>query len=148
MFIMESLTVLYMIMAFLFMDSRYSRQRTLFMFLLCLGHSLVAVVALYPGGRYGYLLDVCCDVISADAAPVKLSRFRGWRLIFQQLFCRCSVLYLWSPHLRDDLLPVWQPLLGGACPYAVHSTGVIWFLIRFLRPLFSRCCWSCIGAGG
>lgn len=29
-FIMEYLTVLYMIMAFLFMDSRYSRRRTLF----------------------------------------------------------------------------------------------------------------------
>ncbi len=64
-----------------------------------------------------------------------LSRFRGWRLVFQLfsavLFCTliqygAGLIYYLSSRR------VWALFLS----YAVLSAGVIWFLVRFLRPLF------------
>ena len=64
-----------------------------------------------------------------------LSRFRGWRLIFQQL---SVVLFCTLIHHISGLIyylsgsRFWALVLS----YAILSTGVIWFLVRFLRPLF------------
>ena len=46
-FIMEYLTVLYMVMAFLFIDSRYSQRRTIFVVFSVTILLMAAVAALY-----------------------------------------------------------------------------------------------------
>ena len=64
-----------------------------------------------------------------------ISRYRGWRLVFQLL----SAILFWTlVHHGAGLL---YYLSGGyfwvlILSYLVLSAGVIWFLIRFLRPLF------------
>lgn len=136
-FIMEYLTVLYMIMAFLFMDSRYSRRRTL-----CIVSSvtillMAAVGALYRAvdmdtAFWTYAVTIHIPLI---LLLFTLSRFRGWRLIFQQL---SVVLFCTLIHhvtgLIYDLSGYRFWVMVVSC--VVLSTGVIWFLIRFLRPLF------------
>lgn len=136
-FIMEYLTVLYMIMAFLFMDSRYSRQRTIFIVSIVTILLMAAVAALYRAvdmdtAFWTYAVTIHIPLI---LLLFTLSRFRGWRLIFQQLsvvlFCtlihHISGLFYYLSGSR-----FWVLVLS----YAVLGTGVIWFLIRFLRPLF------------
>ena len=136
-FIMESLTVLYMIMAFLFMDSRYSRRRTLFIVSFVAILLMVAVLALYRAvdmdtAFWTYAVTIHIPLI---LLLFTLSRFRGWRLIFQQL---SVVLFCTLIHHISGMIyylsgnRFWVLVLS----YAVLSTGVIWFLIRFLRPLF------------
>lgn len=136
-FIMEYLTVLYMMMAFLFMDSRYSRRRTIFI-VSCVTLLLMAAVAvLYRSvdldtAFWTYAMTIHIPLILLFFS---LSRFRGWRLIFQQLsvvlFCTLihhgAALFYYLSGSR-----FWVMVLS----YAVLSAGVIWFLIRFLRPLF------------
>ena len=136
-FIMEYLTVLYMVMAFLFMDSRYSRRRTVF---------IVSVVTILLMAAWALLRRVADRDVSFWIFAVTihiplilllftLSRFRGWRLIFQQL---SVVLFCTLIHHISGLIyylsgsRFWALVLS----YAILSTGVIWFLVRFLRPLF------------
>ena len=136
-FIMEYLTVLYMAMAFLFMDSRYSRRRTL---LIVSGVTLLlmaAVAALYRAvdtdtAFWTFAMTIHIPLI---LLLFTLSRFRGWRLIFQQL---SVVLFCTLIHHISGLIyylsgsRFWVLVLSCA----VLSAGVIWFLVRFLRPLF------------
>lgn len=136
-FIMEYLTVLYMIMAFLFMDSRYSRRRTLIIVSGVTILLMAAVAALYrsvdrDAAFWSFAITIHIPLI---LLLFTLSRFRGWRLIFQQLsvvlFCTLihhisGMIYYLSGNRFSALVL--------SC--AVLSTGVIWFLIRFLRPLF------------
>ena len=86
-FIIEYLTVLYMIMAFLFMDSRYSRRRTIFIVFIVTILLLAAVAALYRVVDVDTAFWVYAVTIHIPLLLLlfTLSRFRGWRLIFQQL---------------------------------------------------------------
>ena len=137
-FIMEYLTVLYMVMAFLFMDSRYSRRRTVFIVSIVTLLLMAAVAALYRAvddvdtAFWTYAVTIHIPLI---LLLFTLSRFRGWRLIFQQL---SVVLFCTLIHHISGLIyylsgsRFWALVLS----YAILSTGVIWFLVRFLRPLF------------
>ena len=136
-FIMEYLTVLYMIMAFLFMDSRYSRRRTIFIVSIVTILLMAAVTALYRAVDMDAAFWIFAMTIHIPLILLlfTLSRFRGWRLIFQQL---SVVLFCTLIHHISGLIyylsgsRFWVLVLSCA----VLSTGVIWFLIRFLRPLF------------
>ena len=136
-FIMEYLTVLYMIMAFLFMDSRYSRRRTLFIVSCVTILLMAAVVALYRAADMDAAFWIYAITIHIPLILLlfTLSRFRGWRLIFQQL---SVVLFCTLIHHISGLIyylsgsRFWVLVLSCA----VLSTWVIWFLVRFLRPLF------------
>lgn len=136
-FIMEYLTVLYMIMAFLFMDSRYSRRRTIFIVSIVTIMLMAAVAALYRAVDMDAAFWIFAVTIHIPLILLlfTLSRFRGWRLIFQQL---SVVLFCTLIHHISGMIyylsgsRFWVLVLSCS----VLSTGVIWFLIRFLRPLF------------
>ena len=136
-FIMEYLTVLYMIMAFLFMDSRYSQRRTLFIVSGVTLLLMAAVAALYQVADRDAAFWIFAMTIHIPLILLlfTLSRFRGWRLIFQQL---SVVLFCTLIHHISGLIyylsgsRFWVLVLSCA----VLSAGVIWFLVRFLRPLF------------
>ena len=136
-FIMEYLTVLYMIMAFLFMDSRYSRRRTIFIVssVTLLLMAAVAVLHRVVDRDAAFWIFAMTIHIPLILLLFTLSRFRGWRLIFQQL---SVVLFCTLIHHISGLIyylsgsRFWVLVLSCT----VLSTGVIWFLIRFLRPLF------------
>ena len=136
-FIMEYLTVLYMIMAFLFMDSRYSRRRTIFIVssVTLLLMAAVAVLHRAVDRDAAFWIFAITIHIPLILLLFTLSRFRGWRLIFQQL---SVVLFCTLIHHTSELLyylsdsRFWVLVLSCV----VLSTGVIWFLVRFLRPLF------------
>ena len=136
-FIMEYLTVLYMIMAFLFMDSRYSQRRTLFIVSGVTLLLMAAVAALYQVADRDAAFWIFAMTIHIPLILLlfTLSRFRGWRLIFQQL---SVVLFCTLIHHISGLVyylsgsRFWTLVLSCV----VLSAGVIWFLVRFLRPLF------------
>ena len=136
-FIMEYLTVLYMIMAFLFMDSRYSRRRTIFIVSSVTLLLMAAVAVLHRAVDRGAAFWIFAITIHIPLILLlfTLSRFRGWRLIFQQL---SVVLFCTLIHHTSGLVyylsgsRFWVLVLSCV----VLSTGVIWFLVRFLRPLF------------
>lgn len=136
-FIMEYLTVLYMIMAFLFMDSRYSRRRTIFIVssVTLLLMAAVAVLHRAVDRDAAFWIFAITIHIPLILLLFTLSRFRGWRLIFQQLsvVLFCTLIHHTSElvyYLSDSRF--WVLVLSCV----VLSTGVIWFLVRFLRPLF------------
>ena len=136
-FIMEYLTVLYMIMVFLFMDSRYSRRRTLFLVSSVTILLMAAVAALHRAADMDAAFWIYAMTIHIPLILLlfTLSRFRGWRLIFQQL---SVVLFCTLIHHISGLIyylsgsRFWVLVLSCT----VLSAWVIWFLVRFLRPLF------------
>ena len=136
-FALEFMTVLGMTMVLLFMDSRFSRRRTVILL-----YSITALVMTVLAAIYltaGEETVVRCYPLIVHVPTLllflTLSRFRGWRLVFQQfsavLFCLIIqhgaglVYYLSGGRF-------WALVLS----YAVLSTLVLWFLVRFLRPLF------------
>ena len=136
-FIMEYITVLHMIMVSLFMDSRYSRRRTLFI-VSCAAVLLMAAVALLHRAvdrDAAFWIFAVTIHIPMFLLLFTLSRFRGWRMIFQQL---SVVLFCTLIHHMSGLIYYLSGsrLWALALSCAVLSALVIWFLIRFLRPLF------------
>ena len=136
-FMMEYLTVLGMTMVLLFLDSRYSRRRTIFVAcgVIVLVMAAVAVIYREIGAEATIRIYSLIAHIPSLLLVLVLSRFRGWRLVFQLLsailFCAliqhgAGLIYYLSGGY------VWVLIVS----YAVLSAGVIWFLIRFLRPLF------------
>ena len=83
-FIMEYLTVLYMIMAFLFMDSQYSRRHTLFIVSKVTILLMAAVAALYRAvdvdaalrARPGGAVHLC--VLPKNGAVCQFNQTDGW----------------------------------------------------------------------
>ena len=136
-FIMEYLTVLYMIMAFLFMDSRYSRRRTLFIVSSVTILLMAAVALLHRAVDRDAAFWIFAITIHIPLILLlfTLSRFRGWRLVFQQL---SVVLFCTLIHHISGLIYYLSGsrFLVLALSCTVLSTWVIWFLVRFLRPLF------------
>lgn len=138
-FMMEYLTALGMTMVLLFLDSRYPPRRTVAIVCTAIVLVMAAVAAVYrvfgPETTLQYYSLIAH--IPSLLLCLALSRFRGWRLVFQLLsailFCALiqhgSGLFYFFSGSR-----IWVLLLS----YAVLSTGVIYFLVRFLRPLFFR----------
>lgn len=136
-FAMEYLTALGMTILLLFLDSRYSRRYTILMVCSTMVLVMAAVAVLYRviGPDTTLQLYSLIAHIPSLLILLILSRFRGWRLVFQLLsailFCAliqhgAGMLYYLSGGR------FWVLILS----YIVLSTGVIWFLVCFLRPLF------------
>lgn len=135
----EYLTVLGITMVLLFMDSRYSLRCTLAATGCTILLVMAAVAFLYCVCGVAFTLRVYTLVahIPSFLLLFALSRYRGWRLIFQLfsavLFCTLiqhavGLLFYFSGKR------VWVLVLS----YLVCSSCVILFLVRFLRPLFLK----------
>lgn len=136
-FMMEYLTVLGMTMLLLFLDSRYSRRRTILTVYGTMVAIMIIVAAIYRVMGMETTLQIYSLIVHVPSLLLllALSRFRGWRLVFQLLsailFCAfiqhgSGLIYYFSgSHL-------WVLILS----YTLFSAGIIWFLLRFLRPLF------------
>jgi len=136
-FMMEYLTALGMTMVLLFLDSRYSRLRTILMVYGTVVLVMVAVAAIYQIAGLETTLRIYTLIAHIPSLLLffALSRFRGWRLVFQILsaimFC---TLIQHGAGLAYYLSGCYAWVL--VLSYAVLSAGVIWFLVRYLRPLF------------
>ncbi len=136
-FVMEYMTALGMTMVLLFLDSRYSRRRTILTVYgtIVLVMATVAILYRVAGLETTVKLYSLVAHVPALLLLLMLSRFRGWRLVFQLLsailFC---MLIQHAAGLAYYLSGgyFWVLLLS----YIILSAGVIWFLIAFLRPLF------------
>ena len=135
-FIMEYLTALGMTMVLLFLDSRYSRRRTILTVYGTVVLVMAAVAALYrvAGIEATIRLYSLIAHVPSLLLFLALSRFRGWRLVFQIL---SAILFCMLIH-HGAVLAYY--LSGGYfwvlfLSYVVLSAVVIWFLIRFLRAL-------------
>ena len=153
-FMMEYLTVLGMTMVLLFLDSRYSRRRTIFIVFIVTILLLAAVAALYRVVDVDTAFWVYAVTIHIPLLLLlfTLSRFRGWRLIFQQL---SVVLFCTLIHHISGLIyylsgsRFWVLALSCVVLSAQSSApGSSGFWSAFCGRCFSRYCWSCTGAGG
>lgn len=136
-FVMEYMTALGMTMVLLFLDSRYPRRCTIPAVYGTMIVAMVAVAIIYWEAGMETIVRIYPLIVHTPAflLLLKLSRFRGWRLIFQLfsiiLFCALIqhgtglVYYLSGGN-------VWICILA----YVGLTAAVIWFLLRFLRPLF------------
>ncbi len=136
-FVIEYLTALGMTMVLLFLDSRFSRCRTVLTFFSATVLIMAAVAAIYriAGIRTTLLVYPLIAHIPSLLLLLIFSRFRGWRLIFQLLsailFCTliqhgAGLAYYLSGR------NIWVLILS----YAFLTGGITLFLIRILRPLF------------
>lgn len=136
-FMMEYMTALGMTMVLLFLDSRYSRRRTVVLLYSTTALVMAALAAIYLTAgdeaivRFYPLIAHVPSLLLFFA----LSCFRGWRLVFQQF---SAILFCLLVQHGAGLV---YYLTGGqfwalVVSYVILSAGVIWFLLRFLRPLF------------
>lgn len=135
--VMEYLTALGMTMVLLFLDSRYSQK---FSILTVYGTmfpvmAIIAVVSKEIGIEATLKIYPLLAHLPSLLVIFILSRFRGWRMLFQLLsailFCTfimhgAALLYYLSGSRISVLI---------LC-LLVFSAGIIWFLVSFLRPLF------------
>ena len=134
---MEYLTALGMTMVLLFLDSRYSRRRTILTVYGTVVLVMVTVAALYRVAGIETTIKLYSLIAHVPSLLLflALSRFRGWRLVFQILsaILFCMLIHhgaVLTYYLSGDHF--WVLFLS----YVVFSAVVIWFLLRFLRSLF------------
>lgn len=138
-FVMEYMTVLGMTMVLLFLDSKYSPRRTILTVCIAIAAVMTAVFVIYRSAGLAVTIQIYSLIAHVPSLVLVfvLSRFRGWRLVFQVLsailFCAliqhgAALAYYLSGGY------VWVLIVS----YGILSAGIIWFLIRFLRPLFLR----------
>lgn len=131
------MTVLGMTMVLLFVDSRLSRRQTA---LAVYGTTILLMAALILiycafGTKTTVQLYTPAVHLPALVLFTCLSRYRGWRLVFQFL---STVLFCTVIHHTAGLVyylsgnRVWAMVLA----YVLITPLVLWFLLRFLRPLF------------
>ena len=136
-FMIECMTVLGMTMILLFLDSRYSWRCTILTVYGTMVIVMVAIVAIYRVTDIETTLRIYSLIahVPSFLLLLVLSRFRGWRLVFQLLsailFCAliqhgAGLAYYLSGSR------IWVLILS----YVLLSAGIIWFLVCFLRPLF------------
>lgn len=137
--VLEYMTALGMTMVLLFLDSRYSRRTTVLAVYGVTALAMAAVAVLYrtagvDAAVRGYSLVVH---VPALLLFMFLSRYRGWRLVFQ--FMSAILFCMLIQHIGGVACYLWGD--GPAVillAYAIPTAGAIWFLIRFLRPLLFR----------
>lgn len=136
-FMLLYMTVLGMTMVLLFLDSRYARGRTVLAVYSTAAFLGIVIWRLYRTVGMEALIRHYTLVVHLPALMLflLLSRFRGWRLVFQFL---STVLFCMLIQHGAGLV---YYLSGGQLPalilaYGILSGGVIWFLLKFLRPLF------------
>ena len=136
-FAVEYMTLLGMTMVLLFMDSRYSRRRTVALLYGVTALVMAALAAIYltVGEEAVVRFYPLIAHVPSLLLFFALSRFRGWRLVFQQF---SAIFFCLLVQHGAGLV---YYLSGGrfwalALAYLIFSAVVIWFLLRFLRPLF------------
>lgn len=134
---MEYMTVLGMNMVLLFLDSRYSRRRTVLVVYSTMFAAMIAVAVVYrtAGLKATLWLYPLLAHVPSLLLILVLSRFRGWRLIFQLL----SAILFCTVILHGSALAFYfsgRNLLVLILSCAVLTIGVLLLLIRVLRPLF------------
>ena len=121
----------------LFTEFRFSRKRTLCWLGFFTAAILLLDIFLYP--RIDLVLFrrlyPLINHLPITLLMAYLGKNHGWRLVFQLLssvlFCclilhTAALIYLWSGRLAWVLLPA----------YGVTTLLGIWFLLRYLRPLY------------
>lgn len=137
-YVMLYMTVLGTTMVLLFMDSRFPQWVSALAVYGTTALLIAAVIFLYDACGIDTLLRYYTLIVHLPALLLffYLSRYRGWRLIFQFLssilFCSliqhgAGLVYYLSGHLQAMLLA-----------YLIFTTVILIFLIHFLRPLFFR----------
>lgn len=135
--VMLYMTALGMTMVLLFVDSRLSMSRTLLAVYGTMAVLLTALVLLNSLLGAAALLRAYTLVVHLPSLLLfmYLSRCRGWRLLFQFLstilFCMVIQHAAGLVYYLSDSRP-WALALS----YALFTPLVLWFLLRFLRPLF------------
>ncbi len=136
-FVMEYMTILGMTMVLLFLDSRHSQRRTILTVYGAVILVMAAIATLYRAAGIETTIKLYSLIVHVPSLLLflTLSRFRGWRLVFQLL---SAILFC---ALIQHVAGLAYYLSGGyfcvlLLSYVVLSAAVIWFLIRFLRPLF------------
>ena len=136
---LEYMTMIGMTMVLLFLDSRFSKWRTIPIVCSAIVLVMTTVAVLYWYTSFETVLQLYSLVahIPSLALFLVFSRFRGWRLVFQIL---SSILFCTLIHHGAGLV---YYLSGGRfwtliVSYVVLTAAVIWFLIRFLRPLLRQ----------
>lgn len=134
--ILEYMTMLGMIMVLLFLDSRFSQRRTIPIVCGAIVLVMAAVAVFYRCAGFEMVLQLYPLVAHVPSLALYLvfSRFRGWRLVFQLL---SSILFCTVIQHGAGLV---YYLSGGRfwtliVSYVVLTAAIIWFLVRFLRPL-------------
>ena len=131
------MTVLGMTMVLLFVDSRLSRRKTV---LAVYGTTVLVMAALILiycvwGVETAVRLYSLAVHLPSLVLFTCLSRYRGWRLVFQilSIILFCMVIQH-TAGLVYYLSGKWDWALVLA--YVLITPLVLWFLLRFLRPLF------------
>ena len=124
-------------MVLLFLDSRYSRRRTVLVVYSTMFAAMIAVAVVYrtAGLKATLWLYPLLAHVPSLLLILVLSRFRGWRLIFQLL----SAILFCTVILHGSALAFYfsgRNLLVLILSCAVLTIGVLLLLIRVLRPLF------------
>lgn len=138
-FVMLYMTILGMSMVLLFVERRVSRRKTAVVFCGTLVLVLAAVVLVYCRLGIETLVSLYSLVahVPSFLLYLYLSRYRGWRLLFQLL---STILFCTLIQHASGLLYY----LSGNCfwalagAYALLTPLVLWFLVRVLRPLFRQ----------
>ena len=133
---MEYMTVLGMNMVLLFLDSRYSRRRTVLAVYSTMFAAMIAVAVVYrtAGLKATLWLYPLLAHVPSLLLILVLSRFRGWRLIFQLL----SAILFCTVILHGSALAFYfsgRNLLVLILSCAVLTIGVLLLLIRVESPL-------------
>ena len=135
-FVIECMTVLGMTILLLLLDSRYSQRRTISIICGAMVMIMAVVAAVYWVAGVETTLRIYTLVVHVPLLLLlfAVSRYRGWRLVFQLL---SAILFC---TLVQHVAGVIYYLSGGyfwilILSYGFLSVGVIWFLVRFLRPL-------------
>ena len=133
----EYMTALGMTMVLLFLDSKYSRRRTVLAVYgtMVLVMAAVAVVYLTDGIRITLWIYPLLAHVPSLLLILVLSRFRGWRLVFQLL----SAVLFCTMTLHGAALAFYltgENFLVLILSCAAITAGMLLLLIRVLRPLF------------
>lgn len=135
-FVVEYMTALGMTMVLLFLDSRYSKKRTILTVYGVTALIMAVVAAIYLKFDFQATLHIYSLVVHIPSLLLLLllSRHRGWQVVFQMLsaILFCSLTQQGARlifYMSDN--KIWVLILS----YVVLSAVIIWFLIRFLRPL-------------
>ncbi len=141
-FMLEYMTVLGMTMVLLFLDSRYALRPTILTVYSVTGLLMVFLALLYHFAGVDAAVRSYSFVVLLPSFLLFffLSRIRGWRLIFQVL---TAVLFcLMVQHIAGFAYFFSGKLWVLVTAYFLSTAAVLWFLLRFLRPLFLQILWE------
>ena len=140
-FIMLYMTVVGLSMGAAFVESRFSRCRTVWIVCSAIIMISALVVLVYLKSGIDTLVQAYPLIVHLPSLLLfmLLSSIRGWRLVFQ-IFS--AVLFCNLIHHGGGLIfyLTGQQFWSLLSAYLLLTAGMFWFLMRWLRPLFYRVC--------